>query len=341
MHTIEEKKRWGFAPLQEKAFEASKLTNKNLEPARVVFHSYDLYKVVLLGKTEQVLAKLKGNADLGESGHPAVGDWVLVDAADTNSHQHLPIHAVLPRISVLKRKKADREQVMVSNANWVVLVSSFNSDFNDNRIDRGLAMIEHSQAKPILVINKSDLVSPDVVKSLCEKLSQKHPGIPVLSISATKDLGTARLEEYFNKGDVVAFLGMSGVGKSTLLNSIAQSELTKTSQVREYDGRGKHTTTSREMFDTSKGYWVVDLPGIKTFSLTGDSDALSVGFDDIEDLVAKCKFSNCQHKTEPGCAVKNALQGNELSEARWGKYLELKAELQIKFLKKARVKKRR
>jgi ribosome biogenesis GTPase len=207
------------------------------------------------------------------------------------------------------------------------LVTSFNQDLNERRLERGLAMIEDSGAKPLVIVNKSDLVSAEVVTLRVAELSARL-GVAVLPCSAQTLEGIADITAKFSAGQSVAFLGMSGVGKSTLINAILGKEVLLTREIRDDDSRGRHTTTHRELFLSEKGFWVIDNPGIREFSFSGDEESLDRAFDDVTTYM-NCRFSDCSHTSEPGCGISAALQSGALSLARWENYQKIKREMEF------------
>lgn len=257
---------------------------------------------------------------------PAVGDWVAVAARPAEGKA--TIHAVLPRTSAFLRKVAGshtEEQVVAANVEVVFLVSGLDDDFNLRRIERYLALAWESGARPAIVLNKAD-VCPDVEARVAETESVAV-GAPIHALSATEGLGIEALEAYLGPGRTAAFLGSSGVGKSTLINALLGEELLATAPVREDDSHGRHTTTHRELIVLPGRGLVIDTPGMRELQLWGDRDTLSQGFEDVEALAAACRFRDCAHRGEPGCAVQAALADGTLAVGRWQSYLRLQREL--------------
>ena len=319
------KGQWGFHPLQDAYYNSEKDKHNFLFPARVTFVSRDHHRVLLFGHNQEQYAKVRGRL---ASEKLAVGDWVKVELLP-GDHQFLPINSILPRISALRRQDASgEEQVLLSNVNSVCLMTSFNRDFNPRRIERGISMISDSQAQPIVVINKLDLMTPKSAAEMIDDLRERINGVEIFACSVRTGVGIHELIAKFQPGETVAFLGMSGVGKSSIINQILKSEVLATSQVRTDDDRGRHTTTHRELFQSQFGFWLIDSPGIREFSIAGDEESLVSSFDDVKKIMSSCRFGNCSHLTEPDCGIKIALASGVLNEDRWRNYLKMKRELE-------------
>ncbi len=324
--------------MQEAYFASLKAENPNLAIARVIFSSHDHYRVLLFKTKTEMLAKARGHLLHNKDELPAIGDLVCVELSTTD-HDFVPIESLLPRTSSLKRQDArGKQEVLVANVDFVGLVTSFNQDLNERRLERGLTMVYESGAKPFVVVNKSDLVTPEIAEQRISELTSRFPDTPVISCSVRNKQGVEKVSVFFKPGMSVAFLGMSGVGKSSLINLLIGEDRTVTSEIREDDSRGRHTTTHREVFLTNTGYWIIDNPGIREFSFAGDDEALDTTFDDILGFAAKCRFGNCSHTNEPKCGVKDALVSGELSKDRWENYSKMKREHDYQVKKASRVK---
>lgn len=315
---------WGFHPLQEAYYLEERNKNETVWPAKVTFASRDHFRVLVLGRDEEDHAKLRGSFHRAESEVPVVGDWVSVEVTD-GDHQFLPIHSLLPRRTRLSRRdNQGRNQTMVANVSHVCIVTSFNKDLNARRIERALAMIQEGGAQPIVVLNKMDLVTPEQIEPLVKELGLRWPDLELIRCSAATTQGVEVLTSRFSRGDTVAFLGMSGVGKSTLINVLLEASRMTTSAIRVGDDRGRHTTTHRELTLSCQGFWLIDSPGIREFGVAGDVDSLDDAFQDISSLFAKCRFSNCKHDSEPGCHVRESLERGDLELDRWRNYLKIR-----------------
>ncbi|OPY28775.1 MAG: GTPase RsgA [Methanocella sp. PtaU1.Bin125] len=263
---------------------------------------------------------------LRQEGHyPAVGDWVALsrDASGTYT-----IAAILPRKSKISRKDAGRaagEQVMVTNIDTAFIMTSLNKDLNLRRLERYLAVVRQSGAGPVIVLSKADVCAD--VEAGIGTVKAIAPDVPVFAISATEKTGLEQLSPYLREGRSVALLGSSGVGKSTLINALEGAERQKVADIREDDSRGRHTTTTRELILLARGGVIVDNPGMRELQLWDAGDGLQETFADIEALAGQCRFSDCRHETEPGCAIKKALEEGTLSEVRLESYRKLQREL--------------
>ncbi len=321
------KKLWGFHPMQDAYFHALREENPSLVPARITFTSHDQYKTLVLASKEERSAKVRGHFYHGGSELPVVGDWVAIEWS-SGDHQSLPIEAVLPRFSELRRVDNRRGyQTLVANVDFIGLVTSFNQDLNERRLERGLAMIEESRAKPIIIINKNDLIDEPSANQQLQVLSDRFKNVMIVSCSAQSKNGIDRVTALLGDGQSVAFLGMSGVGKSSLINVILDEDHLQTKEIRLEDSRGRHTTTHRELLLTKHGFWIIDNPGIREFSFGGEEDSLNRTFEDVSLLMLSCRFSDCAHDGEPGCKISEALETGELSTDRWENYLKIIREM--------------
>jgi ribosome biogenesis GTPase len=308
---------------------------QGLKPARVAREHKDRYTVY--GQEGELVSeasgKLRHRAN-SRADFPAVGDWVVV--AVRSEERRATIYALLPRKSSFSRKavlsggmpdtggKTD-EQVLAANVDTVFLVSGLDGDFNPRRIERYLSVAWDSGAEPVILLNKSDLC-PNVEAYVKEAESCAF-GVPIHPLSAVRQEGLEALSEYLGVGKTAVFLGSSGVGKSTLINSLLGIERLKVGAVREYDGRGRHTTAGREMILLPTGGVVIDTPGMRELSMWDDDEGLKRTFDDVEQLAARCRFRDCSHQHEPGCAVQDALKDGSLDRGRFRSYVKLRKEL--------------
>jgi len=241
---------------------------------------------------------------------PAVGDWVLVEQHDSRS----TIHSVFERRSKFSRKTAGKkteEQIVAANVDTVLLVSSLNREFNTRRIERYLTLAWESGARPIVVLNKSDLC--ENAAGLRVEAEKAAMGVRMVVASIVSGEGIAELREIVRAGGTTAFLGSSGVGKSSLINAILGREIQATKEVREGDDRGRHTTTSRQLIVVPGGGVLLDTPGMRELQLWDASEGISRAFADVQELAQRCKFRDCSHKDEPGCAVREAMDQERLA----------------------------
>jgi ribosome biogenesis GTPase len=256
---------------------------------------------------------------------PVVGDWVAV--APRPDEGAGTIHAVLPRRTRISRKTpwlAAKEQVLAANVDTVLLTTSLNEDFSLRRLERYLATAWDSGAEPVIVLTKADLhPDPEAAAAEVEGIAF---GVPVLVVSARTGEGLDAVEEIVRPGRTLVLLGSSGVGKSTLVNTLAGEELLATNELRG-DGRGRHTTTHRELVVLPSGGLVIDTPGLRELQLWEVGQGVDHSFEDVTELFQQCRFNDCAHETEPGCAVRAALDDGTLDPMRWDSYLKLQREL--------------
>lgn len=310
----------------------AELGDPALEAGRVAVEHRNRY-VVLAGQ-EEVDARLAGRLRqaLHERGErPVVGDWVAFERVRDGG---ATIQARLPRRTQFSRKLAGRtgeEQVMAANVDTLFIATSLNSDLNPRRLERYLLLGWESGAQPVVLLTKADLLAEDIgpIRLEFEKVTQN---VPVHVISSRTGAGIAELEPYLVAGRTIAVLGSSGVGKSTLINRLLGSEQLKTGEIRD-DGRGRHTTTYRELVRLPGGALMIDTPGLRELQLWEAETGLQEAFNEIDALAEQCRFSDCRHQAEPGCAVLAALQSGELSADRLESYHKLRRELQKKSLK--------
>ncbi len=296
---------------------------KGFKTARVAVEYKGIYK--LYTESGEVLAEITGRMRYNNQ-FPAVGDWVIIDLQD-NSDRAI-IHKILPRQSKFSRKAAGadtKEQIVAANIDTVFIVTSLNQDFNLRRLERYLTIAWNSGAQPVIVLSKADLCEEaEAKKSEVETIAF---GVPIHIVSALNGEGLAELKKYLNRGKTAALLGSSGVGKSTIINQLMGSEKMEVNEIRVSDGKGKHTTTHRELIVLEAGGIVIDTPGMREIQLWDDSEGFDQNFEDIKILADKCKFNDCQHDTEPGCAVKKAIAEGQLTAKRLENYNKLKREL--------------
>jgi len=256
---------------------------------------------------------------------PAVGDWVAVAARPDEDAG--TVQAVLPRRTKFSRKtawQASEEQVLAANVDVVLIVSSLNEDMNLRRLERYLTLAWESGARPVLVLTKADL--SDDVPAVVAAVESVAFGAPVHAISSVTGEGLDELRAHLRPGVTAALLGSSGVGKSTLVNTLAGEELLETREIRD-DGKGRHTTTRRELIQLPGGALVIDSPGMREVQLWIADEGLEEAFSDVTELFEHCRFSDCAHESEPGCAVKEAIANGTLAPERWESYLKLQREL--------------
>jgi len=294
--------------------------------ARVTEQHRDLYKVVSekgelqAGVSGSFIYRAEDNSDF-----PAVGDWVMIDRLDDSSGNAV-IHQILRRKSVFERKTAgtgNSIQIVAANIDIIFICMSLNADFNLRRIERYLSIAWNSMATPVIVLTKADLCE-DLDQKLIE-IAKVSVGTDVVVCSSLEENGYDEVLPYITEGKTIAFIGSSGVGKSTLINRLAGSDVMETKEIRGDDDKGRHTTTHRQLILLPNGGNVIDTPGMRELQL--DSANLSRAFEDVEDLAEHCRYNDCSHTSEPGCAVRKAIETGELPEERLESYRKRQKEM--------------
>lgn len=301
------------------------LGTDSLVPGRVVLEHTHIYRLHV--ETGEILARVSGrlrHQAAARADFPAVGDWVAVEpAADGDAR----IHAVLPRRSRFSRRSAGsstEEQIVAANIDTVFLVAGLDGDFNPRRIERYLMVATDSGATPVIVLNKADLtVDPD---ALADGVRRIAPGVPVHIVSCRAPDSLDVLRQYLGAGQTGALLGSSGVGKSTIVNRLIGQELLRTRDVRESDSRGRHTSTARQLVLLPGAGVLIDTPGMREIQLWEAGEGGTAAFADIDALAAQCRFRDCRHRQEPGCAVRAAESAGELPAGRLESYQKLQDE---------------
>lgn len=305
----------------------TRLDDPELRPARVGTEHRGAY--VLLTEVGEQWAVPTGRLrlDAKESGGdlPAVGDWVAYKLPERSDRA--VVQAVLPRRTKISRQSAFKrteEQVLAANVDVAFVTTAIPDDLNLRRLERYLATVWDSGSQPVLVLTKPDLA--DDVDAAVAEVATIAFGVPILVVSAPTGVGIEELRACFRGNRTAVLLGSSGVGKSTIVNALLGNEKIETQEVRD-DGRGRHTTTRRELHLLPGEGIVLDTPGIRELQLWDVEEGLEEAFEDVEKIAAECRFSDCTHEHEPGCAVQAALESGALEAGRWESYRKLQAEL--------------
>ena len=314
-------RKYGLTP----RFEQEAALYEGYFTARVIEQHRELYKVV--SECGTTLATVSGKFAydaVDNTNFPAVGDWVMIDRAD-DSYGNAVIHHVLRRKSIFTRKApgtTNSVQIAAANIDTVFICMALNSDFNLRRLERYLSIAWDSPAVPVIVLTKADLC--DDVEQKLAQVSAVNAGADVIVCSSIEENGCRDILPHIREGKTIAFMGSSGVGKSTLINRLMGEDLLPTGEIRD-NVKGRHTTTYRQLLLLPNGGIVIDTPGMRELHL--DSGDLSRSFEDIVELATLCKFNDCSHTKEPGCAVRKTIINGELSEERLHNYFKLQKEI--------------
>jgi len=321
--------------LKQYGYMETEIPTEGLMPARVVEqHRSQYIAVCLQGEVQAVLKGSFVHEARVKDDLPCVGDYVFIKYNESGPSL---IEKLLPRRTKFSRAdlfsnsighiKGDREQVVAANFDYVFIISSLNHDFNANRIVRYLTQAWQSGAQPVVILTKADLV--ENAAEFVSEVENAAPRVPVHAISSHTGIGMEQLEKYLAPEKTIVFLGMSGVGKSSLLNVLMEEDVMAVKAIREDDSKGRHTTTHRQLFMLSDGGMVIDTPGMRELGLYGAEEAVSHNFSYIEELFAHCRFSNCNHESEPGCAINKALEDGSLPHEQWERYLAQMREVRF------------
>lgn len=320
-------KQFGWNSFFEEAFRS--YTSLSYLPARVLSEQKHRYQ--LLSQYGEVSAEVRGKLVYESDGRqdfPAVGDWVVTQIR--SEEKSATIHAILPRQTKVSRKVAGsltEEQILVANVDFLFLVNALDQKVNLRRIERYLALAWGSGATPVILLTKADVVEEDTLTEILEDVENIAFGVPIHILSSINGRGLDRVRNALPLGKTVALLGSSGAGKSTLINALLEESIQTIQEVRAGDSKGKHTTTTRELFVLPSGALLVDTPGMRELQLWDAQEGIEEAFEDIEAFAVQCRFRDCQHQQEPHCAVKEALKSGELLEERFHNYQKIQKEL--------------
>ncbi|MBQ2745520.1 MAG: ribosome small subunit-dependent GTPase A [Lachnospiraceae bacterium] len=313
---------YGFMP--EMIKEAGNISGKaTVIPARITAVHRERYQLVCeYGETYARLKTKEYYVEFEE--FPTTGDFVTINYIPNGDSQ---IIKTLPRKTFFSRldpTPGRGEQAVAANFDYVFVMQSLNHDFNEKRLERYMTLAWQSGATPVIVLTKADLV--DDYDEYIRKIETVAPGVEVHAVSSQSGYGLENIDKYLQPGKTVVFLGSSGVGKSSLVNALAGEEIMSVNGIREDDSKGRHTTTHRQLIMLKSGAMIIDTPGMRGLGMWDVSTGLGEAFQDVEIYLGKCKFADCKHMTEPGCAIKTAIAEGMLSVERWRSYCNLKNE---------------
>jgi ribosome biogenesis GTPase len=325
----------GWNEYFEASFEQYRV--KGYEAGRVTAAYMHIYKVMTEhGElTAEVSGKLRFEV-LALQDYPAIGDWVVISPRPEEGAA--TIHGVLPRKSKFSRKSKGvitEEQIVAANIDTVFIVNSLNFNFNLRRIERYLTLAWDSGASPVVVLSKADLCSD--IEDKYSQVEEIAFGVPIHVVSSVSKEGLEELDQYLSEGKTAVFLGSSGVGKSTLINELKGEYVQRVQDISKIEDKGRHTTTSRELVMLESGAMLIDTPGMRELQLWEGEDGIGETFTDIEELAEGCRFSNCRHHNEPGCAVKQAVRDGLIDGRRLENYNRMQREITFFERKQAQI----
>jgi ribosome biogenesis GTPase len=327
-------------PLERIGFDAHfasaiQASESGLLPGRAVFESRGIYHV-LVADGRILFAELKGilrkGARADQGAYPVVGDWVLLEPMD--SRRALLVRALPRKNCLIRREQSRREagrrasvlQILAANVDWGFITTSLNEEWNPRRLERYLALVRDAEIRPAILLTKADVC--DDPQQVLQETKELAGNIPVFLVSGFNRQGLPELVSLIAQGQTAVLIGSSGVGKSTLVNALLGDDVMATAEIREKDSRGRHTTVARHLLPLPNGGCIIDSPGLRDLGLV-DTESVEASFDDIEERANACRFSDCRHQSEPGCAVRTALEDGTLNPDRWENYQKLLQETQL------------
>ena len=315
----------GYNDLLKSYRKENKLDGFNV--GRVISEHKDRYFVRT--STNDYDSEITGNLRYSaaeRSDYPAVGDWVAISEYDDDKAL---IHAVFPRKSIIERQavgKHGEKQIIATNIDMAFIVQAVDRDFNINRLERYLTICHASKVEAMIILNKIDLINDEQLASMMTGIRERIKDVPLIAVSNQSGQGINTLKEYIVKGNTYCLLGSSGVGKSTLINTLSGRPLMETDLISESTQRGRHVTTHRELIVMDNGGLLIDNPGMREVGITDSTDGMEKTFDIIGELSVSCKFKDCTHTTESGCAVLEAVNDNRIERSAYENYLKMERE---------------
>jgi ribosome biogenesis GTPase len=298
----------------------------NIRTARVIAQYRGKYRVS--SKNKEFWADVAGKiryAAMSSIDYPVVGDLVNIIEL---GYDHAVIEELLPRKSILKRRAAGKDEVqpIAANVDVAFIVQSIDRDFNLNRLERYLTIVRAGRVEPVIILNKIDLILKGELQEKIGQIKDRFHNIEIIRTSAIDGSGIKKLSDVLKRGKIYCFVGSSGVGKSSIINQLLGEALIQTKEISVFTKKGKHVTTHRELFKLKNGSMVIDNPGMREIGMAEVGEAVAEVFGDISTLTRECKFSDCTHKSEPGCAVLAAVNSGQLSEGQYLNFIKLKKE---------------